>query len=356
MPARKALVDGETSEAIRIARVLCIFFMMSVHVWPGATLILAADATALPSATYDVLINYLGRGAVSLLSVISGYLFAVSLQDGPSEPLRILRRKFETLIIPMIAWSFILLVMKLCYSALTGAPEMPAASAIQWINMFLALSAPPANAPLAFLRDIFACVALCLTIYPLYRRSRWLALAALAAINVGDFALGGVLLLRPAILTFYGLGIVVAVAGINTLARRWPLTLFLLICDWLFRSTLAAHTAADLGNLPNIGHRLVIALLMWNLSLLVLARGKRLKALILSVEPSIFVIFCSHMLTMGLSGRLLSTLGAGPDQPFFAALILLQLMSAIMVGVALRALFVRRSPAFLKVMTGVRAA
>lgn len=356
MSGGQTRVEGDMSEAIRIARVVCIFFMMSVHVWPGASLILAANAPAFLSASYEFVINYLGRGSVSLLSVVSGYLFAVSLKNRSPDPARILRRKFETLIIPMIVWSLALLVMKLGYAAAVGAPHTLATSANEWINLFLALTAPPANAPLAFLRDIFACVALCLIVYPVFRKSRVVALAALAAINFADFALGGVLLLRPAILTFYGLGIVVAVAGVNPLASRWPLTLVLLAVDGLVRSTWASGIAADFGVLLNIGHRLAIALLMWALSLWIVAHARGLKALILTIEPSIFVIFCSHMLTIGLAGRALSALGTGPDQPVYALFILLQLILAILVGVALRTFFVRRASALVKVMTGVRAA
>ena len=68
----------DLSDAIRIARVVCILSMVSVHVWPGATRVLAADTPF--SGFFQVMIEYLGRGSVPLLSLVSGYLLTISAQ------------------------------------------------------------------------------------------------------------------------------------------------------------------------------------------------------------------------------------------------------------------------------------
>jgi len=349
------VVPDETSITISIARVVCIAFMMTVHVWPGAGLILQADAPGPLSAIYDFLIGYLGRGAVPLLSVISGYLFFVMLRDRAPSSATVLRRKFETLLFPMILWSAALIAMKASYAAALGGNAMLPQTAIQWTNALFGLTSEPFNKPLAFLRDIFVCVLIALLAYRVFIRSPLAALLLMIAINVADFAVGGVLLLRPPILTFYILGLIVAYYGWSERVPGWPLTLLVLGVDWAFQQLAAAaepSQAIDIST--NLVHRFGMALLMWNLSLATVRHTVILTRWIMSLQPSIFTVFCSHTLTIGLLGAGAKLAGITPADPVYALFLVLQLVVIFIVGVSLRSFLKLRLPFVTQFVIGER--
>src|SRR3546814_10562841 len=73
------------STAIAVARVLCIFGVVYVHAWTGLD---GGRLTLADSSTQGVfrwvLMELLGRSAVSLLGMISGWLVAGSASDRKS--------------------------------------------------------------------------------------------------------------------------------------------------------------------------------------------------------------------------------------------------------------------------------
>jgi len=151
--SRISLPDGR-SEAIRIARVICILSMVSVHFWPGASRILAVDVWLPVHGFYLLAIDYMGRGSVPLLSTISGVLLTLSFFRNVS-PSHLLMSKARSLLIPMIIWSAILMALYGLWGLLSGNPSRLPSDFMDWTNSLIALGAPPANAPLGFLRDLF---------------------------------------------------------------------------------------------------------------------------------------------------------------------------------------------------------
>ena len=94
----------DESTQIRNSRVPCIFFMMSVHVNPGlhtASVISTGSFAGLGAIWVDLL----GRASVAALSFISGYLL---IRTASGRTLTtVARRRFQTLIIPMLTVRFL---------------------------------------------------------------------------------------------------------------------------------------------------------------------------------------------------------------------------------------------------------
>ena len=69
----------KVSAAIRVLRVLCIFFMMSVHLVPGASGVSFVTGGA-GRAIGEIWLGFLGRASVATLSLVSGFLLVSSFE------------------------------------------------------------------------------------------------------------------------------------------------------------------------------------------------------------------------------------------------------------------------------------
>jgi len=343
---------GELSDAIRIARVVCIVLMLTVHVWPGAGLILSAGSPAPLALFYEALIGYLGRSAVPLLSIISGYLLFTTLLNRNPSPAKMVRRKFQTLILPMVFWSAALLTLQVLYVKVSGMQKPLPDTPLAWMNAFLAITAEPANAPLAFLRDIFLCAVVALVAFRVFRGRPLATLIVALAINAADFASGGLLLLRPPIMTFYVLGMALAWRGSIGELPGWQPTMAVLAIDGAVRMASLPEGPEAASITTSLLHRFAMALLLWNMSLAILRRTGRLKEIILAVEPSIFLVFCSHMLTIAVCGRILVAIGIHPAEPIYAIFFLLQLAACVAAGLLMTML---RAPLLFTLIGGRKA-
>jgi len=162
----------EASEAMAMARVVCITLMMFVHVWPGASAILAAPVSLSLAVTYEVLIEDLARGSVPLLSIVSGLLFFRSA-SGPESATSLILGKVRSLLVPMVCWSSIMLILAGMHSQATGNKAFMSMSLIEWLDNVFGINGPPFNVPLAFLRDIFACCGIALAILRVEHHQRY---------------------------------------------------------------------------------------------------------------------------------------------------------------------------------------
>ncbi|GEM_PF-1502112 len=199
----------ETSRQIIVARVLCIFFMMGVHVSPGfeAAAYGPSDAMHWIGALW---VDVLGRSSVPALSIVSGFL--MSVHAGRQGLTGVARDRFRTLVLPMLFWTAVLATLAL------AARELAGAETLTWQRFFgdgpvrlltehmLFLHGHPANVPLAFLRDLFVC---CLIVAVLQARlGRWVVLALPISVVIWQTVGYGDLILRPAILSFVLAGVV----------------------------------------------------------------------------------------------------------------------------------------------------
>lgn len=299
-------LDRATSEAIRIARVLCILSMISVHIWPGATKIEAADTWF--HWVYIFVAEYLGRGSVPLLSLISGVLLTATIDRRP--PLKLLLSKAYSLLYPMAVWSALLLGVYEGHALVTGDETRVPHRPMEWINGLLSVTSVPINEPLGFLRDMFLCAVIGVASIILYRRNTVAGGALLLTLVLVEALSGGVLMLRPQILAFFAVGVVLGLSGKTNLVPPLFVVVNLLILDF------AAHELMD-GELVDWLNRICISVLMWRIALDVQGWGGALSAGIRRLEPYIFMVFCSHMLAVTLVAAAAGVVGFSPEAPYF---------------------------------------
>ena len=72
-------IPPDLSDRVRIARFLCIFLMMFVHVEPGISANVYDRDAGLFDLIYFIFARLFGLSSVSLLSVVSGYFVVASL-------------------------------------------------------------------------------------------------------------------------------------------------------------------------------------------------------------------------------------------------------------------------------------
>ncbi len=220
-------IDLPERRQIQICRVFCIFFMMSVHVHPGAgnpSIVSEGGAFALLGAIWS---DTLGRASVAALSFISGYLLwrkAAGRSFGV-----VARDKARSLLVPMLVWNLVFVGLLLGRFLLTGrhgeAGHDPFAAGADTLSLLTGLDGETANRSLFFLRDLFVASLLVHLLGPLLRRYPLPLLAAIALVAVLD--VGAPLIFRPSILLFVAAGMVVAQRGwhLDTLfvTRRLPM-------------------------------------------------------------------------------------------------------------------------------------
>ena len=333
------------ARTIGIARVLCIFGIVYVHAWTGRTGEELVAMTDTPQAMVRwALIDLLGRSAVPLLSIISGWLVAGSLaRRGWAD---FVAGKARTILGPMVAWNAlsILLVSGASYAGLIEAPKP---RTVWWVidELFCLVTPNDINVQTAFLRDLFVCM---LAVPLLVRLPRW-ALWAVAAVALA-WSISGIVvplvLLRPSILLFFVLGLL---ARRHDGAVRFAALPLPLVGGAYF--TLAAFqfwmqvTGIDRGydnpallTLADIAMRFVTALFFWAIAWR-LARG-RLARPLLRIEPYMFLMFCAHLIMIWLGGptigRFTGTLGSPLYLPFLLLQPLLVLGATILLGQVLR--------------------
>lgn len=197
--------DPLESLQIRIARVICIVLMMSVHVNPGP-----GQPSAVTTGAYawlgDIWIDILGRASVAALSFVSGYLL-IRTAEGVTLP-ALARRRFATLIVPMLVWNLIFCAMLVAKVWLVGGVigNDFVTGGAGLIAALTGLTGPTANLSLFFLRDLFVTA---LIVHLLRRPLIQFPIGGLAiAAVVALFDLAEPLVFRPAILFFVAAGAV----------------------------------------------------------------------------------------------------------------------------------------------------
>lgn len=351
----------QLSGAIGVARVISILGIVYVHAWTGLPgWALANSDHTIQGALRWTLMELLGRSAVPLLGMISGWLVASSAAARPYP--QFVTGKVRTILLPMVLWNLIaiLLVSSAAFAGLLAAPRPPLSpAALPWFanELFSFTRVNHINVQMPFLRDLFVCM---LAAPFLVRLSnRWLiAVAVTAAIwsISGEFLY---LLLRPAILLFFVSGILVRRSGLERLVTAWPIWAaaapFAALV--LLRILLAVATTFN-NDLPHLRIaldlvlRFAAALAFWRIAWAV--AGSRFAPAVLRAEPFMFLMFCCHLILIWFGGPTIGTLTGPLGSPLYPAFLiahpLLLLAASIAVGMAL----VRVAPGAAKLLSGGR--
>lgn len=309
-------VAAETSRQIVAARVICIFFMLSVHVSPGYTAAAygPGDAMHWIGALW---VDVLGRSSVPALSIVSGFL--MSAQAGRRSFGQTALDRFGTLILPMLFWTAVLATLVLAgyeiMGARTDAYQRFFEGGLQPLiaQHMLFLHGQPANAPLAFLRDLFVAGLIVVALQRLM--GRWVVLALPLSILVWQTTGYGEVILRPMILPFVlagvvlqrawghltpgrGLRLAVRVAMLGVVLHHWT--------GWL--APLEAMVPPDAWL---IAFRCIVSAFALDMAL-VLSRG-RLFPVLQRWEPVVYLAYLSHSVVISSLWQVLDPVVGGPQ-------------------------------------------
>lgn len=330
------------SDAIAIARVVCILGVVYVHAWTGVDsgALLAKGMSGQESLRW-ILMEAVGRSAVPLLGLISGWLVAGSsrTRDWRTH----ISRKARTILLPMVLWNIIAVTLVAGF-AWFGSLRGPTPTSLEWVaqELFILTRNPDINVQMPFLRDLF----LCMVAAPLLvRLPTWsIALVALVAAGCTVMGWGAPVLMRTSILAFFALGMIARRLSLEkTVANMsWGLALLpflaLMPVKLMFAMpatswVLPPHTMAAVDLVARLCAALFFWRLAWGLA------GTSARTLIKRVEPYAFFMFCFHLTLIWLLapviGHWTGPLGSPAYPPFLILLPLLVLGASMAVGWAL---------------------
>ena len=344
------------SDAISIARVICILGVVYVHAWTGLS---GQDLESLRGTPQDSLrwglMEIFGRSAVPLLGLISGWLVAGSART--QDWLRHVGRKARTILLPMILWNA-LAILFVSGAAWVLGLSAPVPSSTDWMfqELFIVSRNPDINVQMPFLRDLF----LCMIAAPLFVRLPGWALGAAAAMAAlcQIMGWGPPVLMRASILFFFLMGIIARREGLADRMAALPWTVAaspfaLLMTAQLYVSLHSAALPPGIGMaVLDMAVRIAAALFFWRLAWSLAASAAR--GMLLRIEPFAFFLFCSHLILIWLGGPVLGTLFGKLGSPFYPAYLLVQPLLVLVAVVLLGSLLSRAAPGLAKLLSGGR--
>lgn len=344
------------SDAIAIARVICILGVVYVHAWTGRS---GADLATMDNWQEElrwVLMESVGRSAVPLLGMISGWLVAGSARTRQWLPH--VRSKARTILLPMVLWNLIAILL-VSGSAWLWTLPAPVPPSLWWVvdEALIITRNPDINVQMPFLRDLF----LCMVAAPLLVRlsGRWLALVAIMAALWSVAGWWQPLLMRPAILLFFVLGMAARRAGTAQRAVALPLWSavapfpILLVLKLALVLSGAAPSAAMMNAL-DILVRLAAALAFWRCAWAL--AGRSIAPSIKRIEPYAFFLFCAHLTFIWLLGPLIGRMTGPLGSPAYPVFLLLQPVLALGACMALGKLIAAFAPGAARLLSGGRLA
>lgn len=356
MPETTTADVGRRSDAISIARVICIMGVVYVHAWTGLS---GHDLEMLRGTPQEslrwMLMEIFGRSAVPLLGLISGWLVASSARA--QNWLGHVGRKARTILLPMILWNGLAILFVSGAAWLVGL-SAPLPRSADWLlqEMFLVSRNPDINVQMPFLRDLFLCM---LAAPLLVRLPGWMLVAvALAAALCQLMGWGPPVLMRASILFFFVIGIIARRGGLADRVAALPWSVaglpFLLLMA-LQLHQLADPAAARSGfgvSAFDLTVRVAAAVCFWRLAWSLAASPAR--GLFLRIEPYAFFLFCSHLILLWLGGPILGALFGKMGSPLYPAYLLVQPLLVLFAVVVLGTLLSRAAPGLARLLSGGR--
>ncbi|WP_294136874.1 acyltransferase [Sphingobium sp.] len=351
------VADGaRRSDAIAIARVICILGVVYVHAWTGQNgeTLDALRGTAQENLRW-ALMEIFGRSAVPLLGMISGWLVAGSQSARHWQGH--VRRKARTIALPMILWNG-LAILLVSGAAWFGSLSAPVPTSPWWVveELLIVSRNPDINVQMPFLRDLF----LCMVAAPLLVRSPgwalWLVVMAAVAAHVAG--LGPPVLMRASILCFFTLGILARRGGWERRAIALPLATAVLPFALLISVQLYVMVGlAELPSLPlrnaiDLAVRVAAALAFWRLAWALAGSGVR--GVLLRIEPFAFFLFCAHLILIWLFGPLLGQMFGPLGSPLYPVYLVIQPLLVLGAVMLIATLLRRIAPGAATMLSGGR--
>jgi len=287
--------------------VVCIFFVVYAH----ASFDLrngTEESTAYLFMKYTMfgLSDGLARISVPLLGLISGYLGF--RQISLTEYQGLVCKKFNALILPMIAWSGITLLIFTLYGLATRDStfldtRLPH-DTLAWVNAFLSITDSPFNPPLHFLREVFTCFLLFPFFYAVASHfPRFTAVLAIVVfLSNGQFFLfeSNVLVIfnRPSVAGLFVLGMCLRKLNsdreINALLTKLSENIkqHLILIGIALVCAILLKMNKDWADAAAMATRILGAAFFWSLALNL--RNNRYTSHLLIYEKYAFLTFCSH--------------------------------------------------------------
>ena len=346
------------SDAIAIARVICILGVVYVHAWTGLGGVALAEmrGTAQDNLRW-LLMEVFGRSAVPLLGLISGWLVAGSrtTRDWRGH----IRRKAQTILLPMILWN-IIAIMAVSGAALIAGLQAPTPQSVGWVaqEVLILSRNPDINVQMPFLRDLF----LCMVAAPLLIRLPTGGLALIVAVAglCHIMGWGPPALMRASILLFFTTGIIARRHGGAEKVAAMPLLpallpFLMLMGAQLYRAIVIGDAGLRSSQAAlDLAVRVSAALAFWRIAW-GLAQSS-IRAVLLRIEPYAFFLFCSHLILIWVGGPLIGKLSGRMGEPLYPLYLLAQPLLILAVVVVIANGLRRVSPAAAGVLSGGRLA
>lgn len=272
-----------TSDAIRVTRIICIFFMTYVHVH----LFSQADLEGSPQfqTALSIIRDVAGRASVPLLSIVSGFLIIGYLSRRSLS--QAARNRAATLLVPIITWNLIGITI---FAALDGLQQIE-------VNSVFPFTGHGFQHHLTFLRDLFVVSLLS----PLLIRALKIAPVITVALIILVTALLDTwpVILRTQILMYFTFGLLFGLyrlEGTRTyrIGRRLAYVAFGML---LIHAAL--NGAAQLNKYFNFTTWImqpISALTFWGIAQWITTKPSLLK-IARVLEPAVFLLYLSHYIT-----------------------------------------------------------
>ena len=311
---------------------ICIFFMLNVHVHPGAghpSIVSQDGAFWLLGA---VLSDTLGRASVAALSFVSGYLL---WRKAAGRPFGVVARdKARSLLVPMVAWNLVfagLLFGRFLVTSRHGDPGRdPSAAGADVLTLLTGLNGETANRSLFFLRDLFVASLMMHLLGPLLRRYPLPLLAAIAVLAV--LGLGRPVIFRPSIMLFVAAGMVVAQRGwqLDTLfiPRRLPVLVLPFVAALVLTAVVGDGVVTKAAG--DIFRRGALIGLVLTVAAVLVRRGE--SRAFVALEPYIFETYLAHATFIAILWGLWEALVGDEFAPSYVLFFLLAPVAAMVFG------------------------
>jgi hypothetical protein len=355
---RSNFPEARLSRAISIARILCLLGIVYVHAWTGLT---GEQLGALSNSGQGMLrwtlMELLGRSAVPLLGIVSGWLLAAGTRRRAYRPF--LARKARAILTPMILWNA-LSILIVSGAGYAGIIQAPGVRSLWWLldELFCLATPNDINVQTAFLRDLF----LCLAAAPLLLRAPTPLLLVIVALTVVWSVSGWTfpLLLRPAIASFFVLGILIRRGDLALrLATVAPLLavapVLLLAALKIALETQVWGVARELPAAVPIVDLLLrpaVALLFWRVAWALAGGASASRWVVL--DRYVFFVFCAHLILIWLGGPLIGRVTGPLGSPAYPLYLVLQPVLVAGAGIALARMLEAAAPDAAHLLSGGR--